>query len=81
MTNLATKRAIGTLDDLPLLLTVDETASVLRIGRNAAYAAVSEGVVPAIRIGRRIRIPRTALAAMVEQHDAAPGDAAGRQDR
>lgn len=67
--------AIETLDDLPLLLTVEEAARVLRIGRNGAYAAVSDGVLPAIRIGRRIRIPRAALAALIHQHGAMTGGA------
>lgn len=54
-----------TLEDLPLLLTVDEVAEVLRIGRNGAYAAVANGCVRSVRIGRIIRIPRAALAALI----------------
>lgn len=50
------------VEDLPLLLTVDEAAHLLRIGRNGAYAAVANGSIPAVRIGRTIRIPRDALA-------------------
>ena len=51
----------STFEDLPLLLTVGEMASILRIGRNAAYQLVQEGSVQSIRIGRSIRIPRNAL--------------------
>lgn len=51
------------LDKLPLLLTVEEAAKVMRISRTGAYNAVAEGVVPAIRIGRTIRIPRDRLVA------------------
>jgi len=51
-----------TLDDLPLLLTVEEAARLMRVSRNGAYNAVAEGTVPSIRIGRTIRIPRDALA-------------------
>jgi excisionase family DNA binding protein len=51
-----------TLDELPLLLTVEEAAQVMRVSRNGAYNAVAEGMVPSIRIGRTIRIPRDALA-------------------
>lgn len=54
-----------TLEDLPLLLTVDEVAEVLRIGRNGAYAAVANGCIRSVRIGRIIRIPRAALAALI----------------
>jgi excisionase family DNA binding protein len=74
MTDPSGKRTTETLDHLPLLLTVEEAASVLRIGRNGAYAAVSEGVLPSFRIGRRIRIPRSALVALVHQPTAVTGD-------
>jgi excisionase family DNA binding protein len=55
--------ALVTLEELPLLLTVEEAARVMRVSRNGAYNAVAEGVIPSIRIGRTIRIPRDALAA------------------
>jgi excisionase family DNA binding protein len=53
------------MEQLPLMLTVEEAAEVLRIGRNGAYAAVADGAIPAVRIGRNIRIPRQALAVML----------------
>jgi excisionase family DNA binding protein len=53
------------VEELPLLLTVDEAAEVLRIGRNGAYAAVANGCLPSVRIGRTIRIPRDALAVLI----------------
>ncbi len=56
-----------TFDSLPLLLTVGEMASVLRIGRNAAYQLVRDGNVPSIHVGRSIRIPRNALVQFVER--------------
>ena len=43
------------------LLTVPEAASMLRIGRNLAYELVARGELPALRLGRVIRIPRGAL--------------------
>ena len=49
------------IDNLPLLLTVHDLASLLRIGRNAAYQLVKDGDIQSIRIGRSIRIPRAAL--------------------
>ena len=54
-----------TVHDLPLMLTVEEAAEVLRIGKNSAYAAVADGSVPSVRIGRVIRIPRDALASLL----------------
>lgn len=44
-----------------LLLTVKEAAKLMRIGRDMAYALVAEGKIPAIRLGRHIRIPRASL--------------------
>lgn len=57
------------IDELPLMLTVEEAAEVLRIGRNSAYAAVADGAIPSVRIGRTIRIPRTGLMALFREHD------------
>ena len=54
------------IDNLPLLLTVRDLASLLRIGRNAAYQLVKDGDIQSIRIGRSIRIPRNALIQFVE---------------
>lgn len=46
------------------VITVDELASVLEVGRSAAYEAVDRGQVPGvIRVGRRIRISVPALVA------------------
>ena len=47
--------------DDPQVLTVDETARLLRISRGLAFTAVRDGTLPSIRIGRRILIPRQAL--------------------
>jgi hypothetical protein len=54
--------------DLPLLLTAEEVARVLRLGRSTAYELVNlyldtGGVsgIPAIRIGSLLRVPRWAL--------------------
>ena len=44
-----------------LVLTVEETAELLRISRGSAYEAVRAGDIPSIRIGRRILVPRQLL--------------------
>jgi excisionase family DNA binding protein len=49
------------------VLTVEETARLLRIGRTLAFAAVRDGSIPSIRIGRRILVPRDALEALLQQ--------------
>jgi excisionase family DNA binding protein len=46
-------------------LTVEETASVLKVGRSAAYEAVRAGSIPSVRIGRRVVVPVPALAAVL----------------
>jgi excisionase family DNA binding protein len=54
-----------------LTLTVEEAAASLGISRASAYEAVRRGDVPSIRIGRRILVPKAALARLlgtVEDH-------------
>jgi excisionase family DNA binding protein len=43
------------------VMTVDEAAAFLRIGRNALYDAIGRGDVPHRRIGKTIRLSRSAL--------------------
>lgn len=62
------------------VLTIEEAASILRIGRTAAYAAArqwrasggSEGL-PCIEIGRTLRVPRAALQQMLSEAPAPGG--------
>lgn len=42
----------------PEVFTVREVAKKLGIGKRQAYLAVKDGVIPAIRIGQRILIPK-----------------------
>ncbi|MCI9508072.1 MAG: helix-turn-helix domain-containing protein [Oscillospiraceae bacterium] len=53
-------------NSLPALLTVEEVASLLRVGRNATYSLVKSGGIYSIRIGHSIRIPRNALLQLLE---------------
>jgi excisionase family DNA binding protein len=46
-------------------LTVEEAAEALGIGRTLAYEAVRRGEIPTIRIGRRLLVPRAALAQLL----------------
>lgn len=55
------------MNDDPLLLTVPETARLLRISRNLAYELVARGELPAVRFGRVIRIPRSVLTDWVRE--------------
>lgn len=58
----------------PLVLTVEEAARALRIGRTAAYDAVRRGEIPAVKIGRSLRVPRHRLETLLdpENDDGAP---------
>ena len=62
--NEATRPHSGSTSDQILdrtTLTVAETASLLGIGRSAAYEAVRRGQIPSRRLGRRIVVPVPAL--------------------
>ena len=48
------------------VLTVDEAAVYLRISRGLAFAAVADGTLPSVRIGRRILVPRRQLEALLD---------------
>lgn len=48
------------------VLTVVEAAAYLRISRGLAFAAVRDGSLPCVRIGRRILIPRRQLEALLD---------------
>lgn len=48
------------------VLTVDEAAVYLRISRSLAFAALRDGTLPSLRIGRRILVPRRQLDALLD---------------
>lgn len=45
-------------DSMPLVLSVEDVADTLSIGRNKAYALVNTGTIKALKIGQHYRIPR-----------------------
>jgi excisionase family DNA binding protein len=49
-----------------LVVSVEEAAVVLGISRGLAYELVRQGVIPSIRLGRRLVVPRRRLVALVE---------------
>ena len=49
------------MDKEKLTLTVDEVARYLGIGRNSAYEAIARGEIPAVKIGKRLLVPKVAL--------------------
>lgn len=53
--------ARGSDGSAPLVLTVKETARLLRLSRNKTYELVAQGCIPHVRLGRRVLIPRFGL--------------------
>lgn len=53
------------MKDESLTLTVTECAKCLGIGRNSAYEAISKGEIPAVKISKRLLVPRAALEKML----------------
>ena len=49
------------------VMTVMEAAAELGISKGSAYEAARTGVIPTIRIGRRLIVPRVAFDKMLEQ--------------
>lgn len=50
-----------------LVLTVSELAEALGIGRNAAYRLANSDQLRTIKVGRSIRIPRSALQEFLQE--------------
>jgi excisionase family DNA binding protein len=58
-------------DPLPRLLTVDETASLLRTSRKAVYTLAERGQLPGlVRLGRRVLVDASILVEWLRQKSA-----------
>ena len=54
--------------DVPqLLLTPEQAARLLAIGRTTLYALITEGAIDSVKVGSLRRIPRQAVEAYVDQ--------------
>jgi excisionase family DNA binding protein len=53
-------------DNMPLLLTTDETADILRVHVNTVKYLIRTGRLTATKVGRSWRIPRESVRAMVD---------------
>lgn len=54
------------LDDYGDLLAIDEAAAVLRVHPNSIYSRIREGSLGAVRIGRRLTVPKIAIQRMID---------------
>jgi excisionase family DNA binding protein len=48
-------------DDLPDIMTPAEVQQLLRCGRNWVYDRINDGTIPAVKVGRKIFVPKAAL--------------------
>lgn len=59
------------LEIKPKAISVQEAGKLLGISKNSAYTAAQDGVIPTIRIGRRLVVPMAALDKMLSGDDKA----------
>lgn len=45
-------------ESMPLVLSVEDVADTLAIGRNKAYTLVNNGTIKSLKLGQHYRIPR-----------------------
>lgn len=45
-------------ESMPLVLSVEDIADTLAIGRNKAYSLVNTGTIKALKLGQHYRVPR-----------------------
>ena len=62
---------------LPLVLTVEEAADRLGVGRTLMYSLVSSGAIESVRIGRLRRVPADALVTFLDELRRDTGAGAG----
>lgn len=49
------------LEEYEAVLTVAELQEILGVGRNMVYALLNNGTIPALRIGKKWRVPKEAV--------------------
>lgn len=62
-------RRIG--QEPPLLLRAEEAARLLGLGRSTVFGLLATGDLPAIRVGRSVRVSRTAIEQFIAAREAA----------
>jgi excisionase family DNA binding protein len=59
-----------TRDPEPALLTIEEAARYLRLSRAKVYSMAARGELPAVKMGRSVRVRRDRLDAWLDSQDA-----------
>lgn len=55
------KSTITDANSLPLVLTVSDISKILGIGINTAYDLIRSGAIKSVRVGRQIRVSKSAF--------------------
>lgn len=63
------------------LLRAEEVAGVLAVARSTVFELLRTGELPAVRIGRAVRVPRKALDRWIEEQTDVPRKRSWPQDR
>jgi excisionase family DNA binding protein len=50
-----------------LVLTAREASNLLRISKTTVYELIRQGVIPSVRFGKRVLVPRAALIRKIEE--------------
>ncbi len=67
------------MENETLAISVEEAGRLLGISRGLAYSLAREGKLPVVRLGKRILVPKAALATLMNT-GAQPVGAGGRND-
>ena len=63
---------VKTDEELPLLLRAERAAKLLSLGRTTVFQMMATGELPCVRIGRAVRVPRSALERWVRAQTGEP---------
>lgn len=58
------------LSDYPPFLTANDLVEIMRIGRSSAYELMRTEQFPSIRIGKSVRVPKSAFIQWLERNQA-----------
>jgi excisionase family DNA binding protein len=54
-------------DDLPDMLTAAEVTAFLRLARGTTYKMIQRGILPSVRFGKCLRVPKAALLPLIQK--------------
>jgi excisionase family DNA binding protein len=57
-----------------LLLKPSEVCQVMGVGRSLVYSLIAQGVIPSVRLGRSIRVPKASLEKWISDQERVRGD-------